>query len=147
MCKCLSKCAQINWRLYRLIRREYSFCAPEMAAEWTMRWYVKICMVYTHQYTLYKVYGIYFMLEAYETIHQRLANTIYISTHIMIGIEACDLIEFTQRKSIHCTSHPQMNTLKSGQCKHSLTHAHIFIKNSFSPKIQFIFSWILSNAI
>lgn len=62
----------------------------------------------------------------------------------MIGIGACDLIEFIQRKSFIALLIPKRK-LQSDRHTHPLTH--IFIKISFSAKIQFIFGRILSNAI
>lgn len=47
------------------------------------------------------------MLEAYESIHHRVTNISYIDTHIMIGVEAYDLIEFIQSKSFIALLIPQ----------------------------------------
>lgn len=74
------------------------------------------------------------MLEANESIHQRVTNTNYIDTrtHIMIGIEACDLIEFIQRKSFIALLIPIDNVSSNQTDTHTLTFS---LKISFSAKI------------
>lgn len=115
----LSVCAPINWRLYTIIRREHTFCTPEIAG-WVMM--IRQCT----EHIEYIFYARSIRIDLSKSSKYKLCR------HAQ---NACDLIEFIQRKSFIALLIIIKCTLQSD--RHAPTHTHtISLKILFWQKFN-----------